>query len=274
MWHHDIQPARQQNNFPMELTHSLKRAICSLFEVHADEGDVQRIVTPLEYAGSGDKIVVRVRPAGQGFVIDENGDAALYANLNGGDTESDAVSRWVEELASGSPVTMGDSEELIAYTRDTSLVAPYIFRVAEAAQQLHAIATSRAERRGVSDFKDRLAEVIKDVAESMNVKASSSVELPIAGGLLADHVIDTATPLIVIAATNVTRLLEAEIIHMQYRLDQKPGFVLAVAESQVAVGRKQYERAGYYTDRTVIYNPQDLHRLLAAQIKSSQHQVH
>lgn len=57
----------------MVITSDLKRAICSLFEVYADEDGVQRIVTPLEYPGSNDRIVVRVRQSGdgQGFKIDE-----------------------------------------------------------------------------------------------------------------------------------------------------------------------------------------------------------
>ena len=41
------------------------------FEVHPDEDGVTRVVTPLEYVGSGDKIVVRVRPDGHGYSIDD-----------------------------------------------------------------------------------------------------------------------------------------------------------------------------------------------------------
>lgn len=141
----------------MVITSDLKRAICSLFEVHADEGGVQRIVTPLEYSGSNDQIVVRVRPSddGQGFVIDENGEAAFYASLNGGDVESEAVGRWAAEISLASPVEFTEDEKISVFASDERLIAPYIFRVAEAAQQLHAIATSRADRH-TSDFKERV----------------------------------------------------------------------------------------------------------------------
>ncbi len=42
----------------MVINRDLKQAICSLFEVHTDEGGVQRIVTPIEYPGSNDQIVI------------------------------------------------------------------------------------------------------------------------------------------------------------------------------------------------------------------------
>lgn len=136
----------------MDITSDLKHAICSLFEVHADECGVRRIVTPLEYQGINDQIIIRVRPHGDGFVIDENGETSLYASLNGGDIESEAVERWAEEISSLSPIQFTDDERIIAFANSEKLVAPYAFRVAEAAQQLFAIATSRHDRQ-VSDFK-------------------------------------------------------------------------------------------------------------------------
>jgi hypothetical protein len=238
------------------ITKSLQHEICSLFEVHADEGGVQRIVTPLEYTGSSDAIVVRVRPSkdGVGFLIDENGEAAFYAGMNGGDVESDAVGRWANDLRSFSPVQFTEDEKISVFTKDDNLIAPYIFRVAEAAQQLHAIATARIDRHA-SDFKDRINEIMQQLARDNNIKYESDVELPIAGGLKADYVVGTDNPLILVVATSSTRLLEAEVIYMQYRDEKKKGYVLAVAEDQSAVGKKQFERAAYYTNKTVIYNP-------------------
>ncbi|MDK3025449.1 hypothetical protein QO239_22890 [Cupriavidus taiwanensis] len=247
----------------MEQVTSLKRAICSLFDVHSDEGGVQRVVTPLEYAGTGDRIVVRVRVRDDGSMdIDENGEAAFYAGLSGGDIESEVVNRWALDLPNHSPVRFSSDEVLRAKVTDERLIAPYIFRVAEAAQQLFALASSRADRQA-SDFKDRVSEVIVKTANDLELSYHSDVELPIAGGLVADHVIDSATPLIVIAATSVARLLEAEVIHMQYRMSKKDGFVLAIAESPTAVGKKQFERANYYTGKTVSFSPHDLSQLIA-----------
>jgi hypothetical protein len=243
-----------------ETTTNLKQAICSLFEVYSDKSGVQRVVTPLEYPGSNDQVVVRVRPVEGGFSIDENGESAFYASLSGGDIEAEAVERWAAELLT--PVTFTDDEVIKAFTSDERLVAPYVFRVAEAAQQLHAIATCRAERQ-VSDFRDRVKEIVQEIAKALHVEVESNKELPIAGGLTADHVLSTKIPLIIVTATSATRLLEAEVIFMQYRSEKKPAYVLAIAENQQSVGKKQYERANYYTDKTVIFNPDSLRQLVA-----------
>ena len=212
---------------------------------------MQRVVTPLEYPGNHDQIVIRIRPATNGFHIDENGESAFYAGMNGGDIESESVARWVEDLQV--PVKFSD-EIISAFAPNERLVAPYVFRVAEAAQQLHAIATSRVDRQA-SDFKERVGQMIQEIASQTDLKLESEVELPIAGGLKADHVLGGSCPLIIIAATSPTRLLEAEVIYMQYRSEQKRGYVLAVVENQSIVGKKQFERAQYYTNKSVIYNP-------------------
>lgn len=44
--------------------------------------------------------------------------------------------------------------------------------------------------------------------------------------------------------------LEAEVICMQYLYTKQRGFVLAVAESEKVVGKKQFHRANYYLGKT------------------------
>lgn len=248
----------------MDFAPGLKQTICALFEVHEDSSSVQRIVTPLEYPGSNDKVVIRVRQRDHGFEIDENGETAFYASLHGGDMESDLVQRWAEELGQTAGVDYSD-ETLMISLNDPHLIAPAIFQVAAAAQQLFALATSHKERVS-NDFKDRVAEVVAEIATALNLTYSSNVELPIAGNMVADHVIDHATPLIIIAASSTTRLLEAEVIHMQYIHTRQPGFVLAIAESELAVGKKQFKRANFYTGKTVDFSPPDLKQLIRQQL--------
>jgi hypothetical protein len=240
----------------METVLDLRRAICSLFEVHVEEDGTFRVVTPLEYPGSGDQIVVRVRPQADGFQVDESGDASLAATMAGGDLDSEVVLRWAEDLPLLSSVRFSD-DVLKTAVGDELALAPAIFRIAEAAQQLHAISTARADRR-FSDFKERLAEIVQQVVTELKLPYKADAELPIAGGLRADHVIGSDSPLLLFAANSPTRLLEAEVVYMQYRTEHRAGSVIAVVESQVAVGRKQFERAGYYTDRTVVWNPDAL----------------
>lgn len=251
----------------MEVTTNLKQAICALFEVRLDEAGVRRVITPLEYSGSGDRVVVRVRPINDGYLIDENGEAALYASMADGDPSAESVLRWAQDLEGQSPVCLSEDETLQAFAHDERLVASYIFRVAESAQQLYALATSRPPRR-VSDFKEKVAKAVESAAESVGFTYESDVPLGISGDFVADHVISsTDTPLIIIAASGIQRLLEAEIIHMQYRAEQIHATVIAAVESQKSVGTKQYERANYYTGKTVTFSASDFGSLIKSYIQ-------
>lgn len=250
----------------MKVTAStLKREICSLFDVYDDENGVQRVVTPLEYTGSGDKVVVRVRPRGDWFQIDENGDAAFLAALNGGSTDSEFVARWASGLKDNSPVALDEDEMLFAKASDVRLIAPYVLKVAAAAQQLYGFATTRTERQH-NDFRERLADVVKTVADQLGLLWRSNLTLPIMGDLIADHVLGSdVNPIIVVAAHSPARLLEAELIHMAYRREDKPGYVLAVAEDQASVTKRQFERASYFTDKTVVFEPNNLGSFIRAE---------
>jgi|LauGreSBDMM110SN_4_FD.fasta_scaffold21295_1 hypothetical protein len=146
------------------------------------------------------------------------------------------------------------------------LLAPTLFRVASAAQQLYALATSHKEREA-SNFKELVAQIVTEVCKSLDVPVRHNACFPISGDLEADHVIgQEANPIIVISATSAKRLLESEVIHMQYRLTKTPDFVLAVAESQKVVGVKQFNRANYYTGKTVQFSPVDFAQLLRGQL--------
>lgn len=237
------------------ITDDLKRGICALFEVHADERGVQRVITPLEYSGTGDKIVVRVRPRDGFYQIDDNGEASFLAALNGGSTESELLQRWVATLPEFSPVSVSENDVVVAKANDGRLLAPYALKVAATAQQLYALAFARPERQP-SDFREKLFEAVKSLVEQTMLPWRHDVALPIMGELVADHVLGTdEKPFIIIAANSPTRLLEAELIHMQFKQEKKSAYVMAVAESQTAVTKRQFERALYFTDKTVTFEP-------------------
>jgi hypothetical protein len=131
----------KQSITPSYRATELKHAICSLFDVQDDEAGVLRIITPLEYPGSNDNIVVRVRPNNGTYQIDENGEAAFYAALAGGDPGSESIERWALELEQNSHLSVNSDEVITALVKDSRLIAPYIFHVASASQQLYALAT-------------------------------------------------------------------------------------------------------------------------------------
>lgn len=250
----------------MKVQANIKHSICALFDVTETENDGWCVVTPMQYSGSNDNIVVHIRPVQGEWEIHDNGDTVLNANMLGFDTTTDTIDRWEQDLHSHSPVRFDiDSELLYATADNEKLLAPYVFRVAEAAQQLFTLATQRAERRS-STFKQDVAEIITSVALALQKNAKEDVELPIAGGLTADFVIEQPEPLIVVSATSVARLMEAELIYLQYQLQKMPGFVLAIAESPQAVGRKQFDRANYYTGKTVTFDRHHLAELVKSRL--------
>lgn len=250
----------------MELTTELKRDICALFDVYEEASGTQRIVTPLEYPGSGDRVVVRARPRDGHWVIDENGEAAMYARMSGGILSSDSIQRWAQQLAQASHIELDEDEQLITHVRDARLIAPTVFHVAAAAQQLFALATSAKERE-TSQFKAQVSSIVREVCSELKVPVRDNVILPVMGDMEADHLIgDESNPLILVIATSTTRLLEAELIHMQYRASQTKGYVLAVAENQTTVGVKHFNRANYFTGKTVSFNGPDLSQLLRSQL--------
>jgi hypothetical protein len=51
---------------------------------------------------------------------------------------------------------------------------------------------------------------------------------------------------------------------MQYRAMHMPGHVLAIAENQQAVGKTEFERANYYTWKTVVFDARNLRSLIGS----------
>ncbi len=251
----------------MELTAQVKQTICSLFTV-SEEENVLRVITPLYYGESHDQIVVCARREGALWRLDDNGDAAFYANMAGADIDSGSVQRWLETLAQ--PTQWDAAGEAFYITKITERqIAPLALKITEAASQLYALATARAER-SKSDFIVRIVSMLRDIERESGIHARYNVEVDLAGGLLADCIFDAPVPLLVIAANSPVRLLEAELIHTQYLLEKKPGFVLAVVENAISVGRKQFSRANYYTGKTVEFEgmQHDFHKQILAQLNS------
>lgn len=232
--------------------------ICDLFEVHVD-GKVQCVIMPFTYVGTNDNVVIRVRDRNGYWQVDDNGDAALYASMQGGDTTTEAVTNYTETgMCDG--LILDDDEVIIATQKNDEHLATTVFNVAQAAQGLYAIATNKKLRIS-SDFKALLSDAITHIAQLNQLPIDYDQEVKNTGGLYADFVLKG--DLYVIAATSTVRLLEAEILHMHLKTHNQKGFVLAIAENQKTVGVKQFERANYFTGKTVSYNPEMLPDLIS-----------
>lgn len=248
---------------------NIKSLICGLFDVQADEYGVQRVITPMEYIGTKDKVVIRIRPLGHGrFKIDENGDAMFYASMAGADVESDTIQNWLTDLPSNFPI-FSEDEVLVAETENQSDIASLVIKVAQIAQDLYALATARTRApRSTEEFKKNVRKAVYAAALLRDVRVDSDVELDeISGNFVADHVIYSGnSKLVIIAATGVQRLLEAELMHSTFERDHISAKVIAAVESQESVGKRQFERAGYYTDKTVTFSQSDFAGLIGRSI--------
>lgn len=80
----------------------IQNCYCGI-EIYEDQDDgpaaALRIVMRSEYPGTSDKVVVRVRalPCGELFQVDDNGEAAFYAGMQGGDETSHAAKSWASQ---------------------------------------------------------------------------------------------------------------------------------------------------------------------------------
>ncbi len=57
------------------------------------------------------------------------------------------------------------------------------------------------------------------------------------------------------------------MIYMQYKVQKVNGYVLAIAESQKSVTKKQFERASYFTDKTVVFDAGNLKGMIASSLQ-------
>ena len=131
----------------MKVQTDIKQRICGLFEVTRTEDGGWCVVTPMQYTGSNDHVVVYIQQTANGWLLHDNGDAVLNANLLGFDTGTDALERWASDLNDHGPVCYDTETELLsASTNNHNLLAPYLFRVAETALGLFAIVTQRSQQ--------------------------------------------------------------------------------------------------------------------------------
>ncbi|MDT3669000.1 MAG: hypothetical protein ROZ37_01555 [Aromatoleum sp.] len=224
----------------------LRQVMCGAFEV-SEEGEVLLVRTPFG-VDFNDDLVLRVRPASGGFRIDDNGDTLLALALNGAAPDPDRV------LEAAGDIEFDEEDgSLVAQVGSLAAVGEAVFRVAEAALRVHAACRPR-ERMPASDLKSRVVELLSQVAVESGVSLRLDEVVEEAGSLTADAVLGEHDPLIVIAASSVERLMEAELLFLRRQISRRPGYVCAVVSSAAAIGRKHFARANYYTDKAVEFD--------------------
>lgn len=224
----------------------LRALLCGAFEISQDS-DSLLVRTPfgLDF---NDDLVVRVRPDGETFRVDDNGDTLFSLSMSGIVPDADRVSELAPSIEYDS-----DDGTLIARPNSAEGIANAVFAIAGAALRIHGACRPR-QRAVPTDFRERVIAALQDVAKETGVSLLIDQVVEEAGSLVADAVLGDAKPLLVIAATSVERLMEAELIFLRRQINGSPGFVCAAVPSAKAIGQKHYSRANYYTDKALEFD--------------------
>ncbi len=224
----------------------LRQAMCGAFQVSEEEG-VLLVRTPfgLDF---NDDLVLRVRPQAEGYRIDDNGDTLLTLALDGAAPDGDRVLEIAGEIDFDP-----DDGSLIAHADHEAEVAEALFKITGAALRVHAACRPRP-RSSPSDFKDRVVGLLSELAAEMQVSIRLDEIVEPNGSLTADVVMGDNDPFIVIAASSIERLMEAELLYLRRQITRRPGYICAVVPSMRAIGSKHFQRANYYTDKAVEFD--------------------
>lgn len=65
----------------MKIQTDIKQRICGLFEVTETEDGGWCVVTPLQYSGSNDHVVIHIQAMDTGWRLHDNGDAIFNAHV-------------------------------------------------------------------------------------------------------------------------------------------------------------------------------------------------
>ncbi len=225
---------------------ALRALLCGAFQI-TQEDDTLLVHTPfgLDF---NDDLVLRLRPDGAALRVDDNGDTLLALALSGVAPDAERVL----ELAPGVEFDEDDGS-LIVRPASQERIADAVFSLVGAALRVHGACRPRT-RPAPSDFRERVLAALEGVAIEAGVTMRTDQVVEEAGSLTADAVLGDASPLLVIAATSVERLMEAELIYLRRQLGHAPGFVCAVVPSAKLIGQKHYSRANYYTDKALEFD--------------------
>lgn len=136
-----------------------------------------------------------------------------------------------------------------------------ILRVAQCSVSLYSTVVLRPQKVA-SAFKDELREAIFSVMQKEEVQEKYVV--PDSHEITVDYFLSRASfaPIYIVAAADKSRLLEAELLSVQLRSQQRKDRVIAVIESQSKVGRAEYERSSYFVDKSLVFDKEQLPQML------------
>lgn len=227
--------------------HQLTSSLCKGYEVK-QSGDILIITTPLRY-DDGDQVVVFVTvQQDETFRIDDNGEAATRLMFEGVDIDSQHTQTLIRRLCAVHQIQWQIEKGVLWCQAFRKTLIQQIIKMAQASVQMQTLVLVPEPK--FSQFKQLIIEVIEQVQQETGCQVQFNVRVE-NQPVYADAYLMTKTPLAVIAASSVERLLEAQLL---WATVKKSVYVLAVVESVAQVGQKRFSQANYYTDKTVEYD--------------------
>lgn len=236
-----------------------------LFDISLSKDKTVTLVrTPLEFPGTNDNVVVRIRQSRYGYVVDDGGDTDWFVTTAGSSLDTSSVRVALQHANENFGIEVNDDSVLLQRVEKENVLPWAVMRIAQTAVSLFSVATCRQERT-LSEFKAELKSVLWEAAKETGFTVEENREIKGLPGQSADYsLIKEATPLpvYVFAATDKARLCEAQLAFMSLRSLHSEAPVIAIAETQEKVGRKNFERAGYYTTKCLAYDKEAIPDLL------------
>lgn len=230
----------------------IKKALCDAFVVSDTSGSGFSIQTPMRYE-DGDRVIVFIQAVEQHFRIDDNGEGALRLERAGVDMDHPKVLEWLSNLSFTHGIEWdNENEELYAEHRSGD-IGDVVLRVAEASTQLQVLQAIKKERT-TSNFKESVIEILKEASKEAGVEARFDVPAGDNQEFIVDAHFLTATPLAVIVATSVQRLLEAELYSVTCQIREDPTRVIAVVDEAKKIGMSKFTQATYHTHKTLEFS--------------------
>jgi hypothetical protein len=232
---------------------AISNSLCRQYLVYGTSSGGATVRTPLRY-DDGDNIVVFLSSKDGRVIVDDNGEAALRLMFDGIDVDNNKIHSWLDGVAAVTGVRWDHDEEcLYCEAADENDLAEAITKVSEVSAQMQAMTALRCGR-AMSDFKDRIIQVLRNIEQETGIEARYDVPVDLDKQLIADAYFLSAKPVSIVVASTRERLMEAELMWSVAQMRNDPMKVIAVVEDAKKIGIKQYSRANYFTDKTVEYN--------------------
>ena len=216
------------------------------------------VETPFLYADN-DHIVIFADLQDDGrYRLSDNGEAAERLAFDGIDPALGRISQWLAECRNMRGIQWDEAEqELWMMVQERSMAAA-IFTMAECAAQLQAMTALRTTRLA-SDLKARVIEILRDASKETGVPIKLDVPILSGNPFTVDAYFVLKRPLALIVAGTRERLLEAELIWFAAKREGDPTQIYAVVDDHRSVGRKEMQRAAYFTDKVLPFKGHSQH---------------